>query len=237
MVWLCHPLIQQVLVLQNWLNIASGLLTHLQKLLSIFSWEKSAFLPLRATYLPSPAPYPSPSVYLYYSLYLAVFLILFREQNKLSRNQSSVSTCLVVFVRRPTFSLGELHLAHAAKGMRQKGNPFTALSSHKKHNTHTSFCRLVLYQFYLPFNHCNLNTCPFLVSSSSLVENYSLLSHRSMKNILFSILRRETGLNLKLEWYVFALWAGVHWSCRYASNWETFRFGTHSHRETVSYSL
>lgn len=158
-------------------------------------------------YIPTfpPAPYPSPSVYLYYSLYLAVFLILFREQNKLSRNQSSVSTCLVVFVRRPTFSLGELHLAHAAKGMRQKGNPFTALSSHKKHNTHTSFCRLVLYQFYLPFNHCNLNTCPFLVSSSSLVENYSLLSHRSMKNILFSILRRETGLNLKLEWYVFAL--------------------------------
>lgn len=178
-------------MLQNWLNIASGLLTHLQKLLSIFSWEKSAFLPLRATYLPSPAPYPSPSVYLYYSLYLAVFLILFREQNKLSRNQSSVSTCLVVFVRRPTFSLGELHLAHAAKGMRQKGNPFTALSSHKTHNTHTSFCRLVLYQFYLPFNHCNLNTCPFLVSSSSLVELFSSVTQKYEEYFVFNPEKRD----------------------------------------------
>lgn len=192
MVGLCLHLVQQALVLQNCVNIASGLLPYLRsccpfspgKNLSFCLWGLPTCLP--------PALYWSLSVYLYYSLYLPVFLILCREQNKVSTNQVSASTCSVVFVKRPTFSLEELHLAHAANRMRQKGSPFTALSSHRTHGAHISCCRLVWYQFYLLFNLCDLNTCRFLVSSSSLAENYSLLSHRNMKNILLSNLRDRT---------------------------------------------
>lgn len=71
----------------------------LQKLLLIFSWEKC--LSASEGYLPT---FPlllteaySTSVYLYYSLYPEVFLNLFREQNKVSRNQVSLQNVWLFF--------------------------------------------------------------------------------------------------------------------------------------------
>lgn len=177
-----------------------------QKLLPIFSWEKSVLLPLKG-YLPTfPLLLSEALQCICITVFiLQFFLIIFREQNKVVRNQVSASICLDVFVKRPTFSLGELHLANATNRMRQKCKPFTA---YRTHGTHISCCRLVWYKLYLPFNLCNLSTCPFLVSSSSLAENYSLLSHRNMKNILLSNTRREIGLNLKIRVVCVVLWAG-----------------------------
>lgn len=172
-------LFQQVLVLWECLRIASGLLSYFRsctfspgKNPSFHLWGLPAHLP--------PALCLSLSVYLNYSLQLAV--ILFRGQKKVNRNHVSASTCSVLFGKRDTFSpLGESLLSHTStKRMRQKGNDFTTLSSNRAHGTHISCCRLVLwYQFYLPFNTCNGNACPLFVSFSPLAEHNSHLSHRN----------------------------------------------------------
>lgn len=211
MVELCLHLIQQVLALQNWLNIASGLLPYPRSCCP-FSPGKNVFLPLRATYLPTLLLLLTESywtsVYLYYSLYLEVFLNLFRE-HKVSSNQVFASKCSVVFCEETYFLSGRAQPGSCSKqNEAKKDNPFTSPSSHRTHGMHIPCCRLVWDQFYLPFILCNLNTWPFLVSSFSLAENYSLLSHRNMKNMLLSILRRETGLNFKIRMVCVALWAG-----------------------------
>lgn len=77
----------------------------LQKLSPISSQEKSVFLPLKATYLPSPCcllKLTEPH-FICITVCLEVFLNLFREQNKVSRNQVSASKCLVVISEETHF--------------------------------------------------------------------------------------------------------------------------------------
>lgn len=211
----------------------------LQKLTS-FSWEKSIFSALRATYTSSPSSFLKSFSLFVYSVQLAVFHILFRGQNKVRRNLISAWTCSLGFGKGLTF--GEFYLAQTtAYKMRQKGNPFTALSSTRIHSTHIPCCILVLwYQFYLPFNPCNWNICSFLVPFSSLAKNNPLPSHRNMRSILLSNLRRKTGLNSFNYFRVvcIALWAGCNRSTSWAvATWAIERVSGLVHALTAKWQI
>lgn len=113
--------------------------TLLQKLLPISSQEKSVFLPLRATYLPSPCSLLNLAELQFICITVSVlksFSISLESRIKLAEIRFLLQNVQLFFQRRPTFSLGEFHLAHAANRMRQKGNLFTCLSSHRTHSAH-----------------------------------------------------------------------------------------------------